>query len=95
MIGFAFSFKNYFQAPFSDHMSPRHMFYSLDTSPTPWHVIYRDFSALKIEISSEKKNDFFFFFCSKQGGSNEYPQSMFLTKNKSNRYTPAYPSFSI
>ena len=26
------------------------------------------------------------------GGSNEYPQSMFWSKNKKNRYTPAYPS---
>ena len=25
----------------------------------------------------------------------EYPQSMFWSKNKKNRYTPAYPSFSI
>ena len=29
------------------------------------------------------------------GGSNEYPQSMFWSKNKKNRYTPAYPSFAI
>ena len=28
-------------------------------------------------------------------GSNEYPQSMFWSKNKKNRYTPAYPSFTI
>ena len=25
------------------------------------------------------------------GGSNEYPQSMFWTKNKKKSYTPAYP----
>ena len=25
--------------------------------------------------------------------SNEYPQSMFWSKNKKNRYAPAYPSF--
>ena len=31
----------------------------------------------------------------RRGGSNEYPQSMFLSKNKKNRYTPAYPSFTI
>ena len=31
----------------------------------------------------------------RQGGSNEYPQSMFWSKNKKNRYTPAYPSFAI
>ena len=31
----------------------------------------------------------------RRGGSNEYPQSMFWSKNKKNRYTTAYPSFSI
>ena len=30
-----------------------------------------------------------------RGGSNEYPQSMFLSKNKKNRYTPANPSFTV
>ena len=29
----------------------------------------------------------------RQGGSNEYPQSIFWSKNKKDRYTPAYPSF--
>ena len=31
----------------------------------------------------------------RRGGSNEYPQSMFWSKNKKNRYTPANPSFII
>ena len=31
----------------------------------------------------------------RRGGSNVYPQSMFCSKNKKNRYTPAYPSFTI
>ena len=31
----------------------------------------------------------------RRGGSHEYPQSMFLSKNKKNRYTPANTSFSI
>ena len=30
-----------------------------------------------------------------RGGSYEYPQSMFWSKNKKNMYTPAYPSFAI
>ena len=30
----------------------------------------------------------------RRGGSNEYPQSMFRSKNKKNRYTHAYPSFA-
>ena len=44
--------------------------------------------------------DFFLIFaqnidCGYGGGSNEYPQSMFWSKNKKNGYTPAYPSFAI
>ena len=31
----------------------------------------------------------------RRGGSNEYTQSMFWSKIKKNRYTPAYPSFAI
>ena len=31
----------------------------------------------------------------RRGGSNEYLQSMFWSKNKKNRYTPAYPSFTM
>ena len=32
---------------------------------------------------------------SRRGGSNEYPQSMFWSKNKKNRYSPTYHSFAI
>ena len=31
----------------------------------------------------------------RRGGSNEYLQSMFWSKNKKNRYTPANRSFTI
>ena len=31
----------------------------------------------------------------RRGGSNEYPQSMFWSKNKKIRYIPANPSFAI
>ena len=31
----------------------------------------------------------------RRGGSNEYPQSMFWSKNKKNRYIPANPSLTI
>ena len=54
------------------------------------------------------KNKYFFLFfaqnidCrytlvpSRPGGSNDYPQSMFWSKNKKkDRYTPAYPSLAI
>ena len=71
------------------------------------HAINRDFLALKIKHFQLKMFDFFFLFllqnidCGymleppRRGGSNEYPQSMFWSKNKKNRHTPAYPSFAI
>ena len=31
----------------------------------------------------------------RRGGSNEYPQSMFWSKNKKNMYIPPYQSFAI
>ena len=71
----------------------------------------RDCSSLKIEnFQLKKKNDIFLIFAQNidcgytlepprrggsRGGSNEYPQSMFWSKNKKNRYTSAYPSFAI
>ena len=63
------------------------------------------FLALKIEKFQLKKNIFLIFAqnidCGytleppRRGGSNEYPQSMFWSKNKKNKYVPAYPSFAI
>ena len=53
------------------------------------------FLALKIENFQLKKVDIFLIFAQNIGCSNEYPQSMFWSKNKKNRHTPAYPSFSI
>ena len=70
------------------------------------HAIYRDFLALKTENFQLKMFDITLIFAQnidcgytleppRQGGSNKYPQSMFWSKNKKNRYTPAYPSFAI
>ena len=53
------------------------------------------FLALKIENFQLKKFEIFLIFAQNIGGSNEYPQSMFWSKNKKNRFTPAYPSFAI
>ena len=64
------------------------------------------FKVVKNEKISVKKFDIFLIFAQnidcgysleppRRGGSNEYPQSMFWSKNKKNRYTPAYPSFAI
>ena len=71
------------------------------------HAIHRDFFNFKIEKFQLKIFDIFLIFAQnidcgytlelpRRGDSNEYPQSMFWSKNKKkNRYTPAYPSFSI
>ena len=68
---------------------------------------YINFSiVVKIENFLQKNFDIFLIFAQnincgytleppRRGGSNEYPQSMFWSKNKKNRYTPAYPSFAI
>ena len=63
------------------------------------------FQKQKLKISLEKIDIFLIFAqnidCGytleppRRGGSNEYPQSMFCSKNKKNMYTPANPSFSI
>ena len=63
------------------------------------------FSPVKIKNFQWKIFDIFLIFAQnidcgytleppRRGGSNEYPQSMFWSKNKKNRYTPAY-SFAI
>ena len=63
------------------------------------------FLALKIENFQLINFDIFLIFAQnidcrytleppRRGGSNEYPQSMFSSKNKKNRYTPPYPSFA-
>ena len=69
------------------------------------HSIYRDFFSCKKK--SLEKIEIFNIFAQnidcgytleplrRRGGSNVYTQSMFWSKNKKNRYTPANPSFAI
>ena len=70
------------------------------------HMIYSNFLWSKIDNFQRKKFDIFLIFAQnidcgytleppRRGGSNEYPQSMFWSKNKKKRFTPAYPSFAI
>ena len=49
--------------------------------------------ALPVLSYRRAKNDIFLIFA-RRGGSYEYPQSMFRSNNKKNKYTPAYPSFT-
>ena len=64
------------------------------------------FFGCKNESFNWKKFDIFLIFAQnidcgymleppRRGGSHEYPQSMFWSKNKTNRFTPAYPRFAI
>ena len=64
------------------------------------------FSAVKMENFQLKSVDIFLIFAQnidcgytleppRRGGSNEYPQSMFWSKDKKNTYTPACPNFAI
>ena len=66
------------------------------------------FKVLKNEKIQQKMFDIFLIFAQNidcgytelphrgnRGGSNENPQSMFWSKNKKNRYTPANPIFAI
>ena len=67
--------------------------------------IYRKFHLQKTEIFQVKKSIFHIsaqnIDCGssseppRRGGSNEYPQSMFLSRNKKIMYTPVNPSFTI
>ena len=64
------------------------------------------FKVVKNEKNSVEKSNIFLIFAQnidcgytleppRRGGSKEYPQFMFWSKNKKNRYTPANPSFAI
>ena len=86
-------------------------FITLSTLPLPSlrkhaHMIYSIFFMSKIDNFHRKTFYVFLIFAQnidcgytleppRRGGSNEYPQSMFWSKNTKNRYTPAYPSFTI
>ena len=70
------------------------------------HMIYSNFFRSKINNFQRKIFDIFLIFAQnidcgytleppRRGGSNEYPQSMFWSKNKKNRYAPAYPSSTL
>ena len=59
------------------------------------------FKVVKIKIFHQKNFDIFHIFAQNIDCGytleppNEYPQSMFWSKNMKNRSTPAYPSFAI
>ena len=82
------------------HMYGIFFLFHYENLPMQYTEIF--FLLYKIKISSENFDIFLIFAknidCGytlellRRGGSNEYPQFMFWSKNK---YTPAYPSFSI
>ena len=96
----------YYTEPLSEQSSEQYYPPQGNTLRKLAHAINRYFLALKIENFQLKNFDIFLIFAQNidcgytleppwRGSSNEYPQSMFWSKNKKNRYTPAYPSFAI
>ena len=80
-----------------------HGFIHYENMPMQYTVISK---VVKNENNQQKFFNIFLIFAQniycgytleppRRGGSNEYPQSMFWSKNKKNRHTPAYPSFPI
>ena len=77
-----------------------------ENTPMQYTEIFK--SCKKMKIFSKQFLIFFLFLLQnidcgytleppRRGGSNEYPQSMFMfwSKNKENRYTPPYPIFTV
>ena len=78
---------------FLQYLIFEHIMYTFNTLRKLAHAIYRDFLALKIENFQRKNFDIFLIFAQnidcvytleppQRGGSNEYPHSMFWSKNK-------------
>ena len=53
-------------------------------------MIYSNFFRSKIDNFQRKISDIFLIFAQNRGGSNEYPQSMFWSKDKKNRCIPQF-----
>ena len=83
------------------------IFYSQDSiTKTRLFKCTENFTTQKIENFQIKKSDIFHISAQnidcgysleppQRGGSNEYPQSMFLSRYKKIMYTPGNPSFTI
>ena len=86
--------------------SPQNIFiFTTHYENTPIQI-YSKISPPKTKKFSVKNSDIFHIFAQnidcgysleppRRGGSNEYPQSMFLSRNKKKMYTPINPSFTI
>ena len=63
-----------------------------------YSYIYKKFNSINCFVFFLTKNANIFLISPQSidcGGSNEYPQSMFLSRNKKIMYTPVNPSFTI
>ena len=90
---------------FADSKGKHHENISIHYENTPIQI-YRHFHLQKLKIFRYKNYDIFHVSAQnidcgysleppRRGGSNEYPQSMFLSRNKKIIYTPVYPSFTV
>ena len=80
------------------------MIYQTESLRKHAHMIYSNFFRSKIDNFQRKNSNIFLIFAQnidcgytleppRRGGSNQYPQSMFWSKNKKNRYTTWKPQF--
>ena len=91
----------YFQLQ-NEHQGKRHLFPPKHYENTPIQI-YRKFHLQKLKFSNKKL--WYFHISAKntdrgysleaprRGGSNEYPQAMFLSRNKKNNVYPCKPRF--
>ena len=72
----------------------------------PIQIYWKFYNQKKKKKKSDKNSDVFHISAQnidcgysleppRRGGSNEYPQSMFLSRNKKNNVYPVNPSFTI
>ena len=60
---------------------------------TPIQIYIENFTSKIWKFSEKKTLIFFIFLFKRRGGSNEYPQSMFSSRNKKNIVYPCKPQF--
>ena len=76
-----------------DHYEPSHQHCSpLSLRKHAYSNILK-ISPPKTEKFSDKNSDIFYISAQNIGGSNEYPQSIFLSRNKKNNVYPCKPQF--
>ena len=73
--------------------TPIQIYWKIHHQKKPWK--FSDKNSDIFRISAQNIDCGYSLEPPRQGGSNEYPQSMFLSRNKKNNVYPVNPSFTI